>query len=61
MMGAVQITDGKMDCERISFSINTDFGTISCSGTFKGDEMKLTLSAGGGQFTFDLVAHRARA
>lgn len=61
MMGTVQIADGKLDGDKISFSINTDFGTISYSGTIKGDEMKLTLSAGGGQFTFDLVAHRAKA
>ena len=61
MMGTVPITDGKLDGDKISFSINTDFGTISYSGTVKGDEMKLTLSAGGGQFTFDLVAHRAKA
>lgn len=61
MMGTVQITDGKLDGDKISFSISTDFGVMKYSGTIAGDDMKLTLSAGDGQFTLDFVAHRAKA
>lgn len=61
MMGTQQISDGKLDGDKISFSITTDFGAISYAGTVKGDDMKLTLTAGGGQFTFDITAHRAKS
>lgn len=60
-MGTVDISDGKVDADKVSFAINTDFGLISYTGTVKGDDMKLTLSAGGGQFTLDFVAHRAKS
>ena len=60
-MGTIDITDGKVDGDKVSFAINTDFGLINYSGAVKGDEMKLTLSAGGGQFTLDFVAHRVKS
>ena len=60
-MGTMEISDGKVDGDKVSFAISTDFGLINYSGAVKGDEMKLTLSAGGGQFTLDFVAHRAKS
>jgi hypothetical protein len=61
MMGTVDISDGKVDGDKVSFAISTDFGLIKYSGAVKGDDMKLTLSAGDGQFTLDFVAHRAKS
>ena len=61
MMGSQQISDGKIDGDKITFSITSDFGVISYSGTIKGDDMKLTLTVGGGQFTLDLTAKRVKA
>ena len=60
MMGSQQISDGKIDGDKITFSITSDFGVISYSGTIKGDDMKLTLTVGGGQFTLDLTAKRVK-
>lgn len=61
MRGSRPISDGKIEGDRISFSINTDFGVIRYSGVVKGDEMKMTLTAGEGQFTLDFEAHRVPA
>jgi hypothetical protein len=60
MLGTQQLSDGKLDGDKISFSITTDFGVITYKGTIKGDDMNLTLTVGDGQFTVDLVAHRAK-
>ena len=60
MMGTQQISDGKMDGEKISFSMTTGFGLIHYSGTVKGDTMKLTLTVGDGQFTLDVAATRVK-
>jgi hypothetical protein len=60
-LGTIEIQEGKIDGDKVSFGIDTDFGLISYAGTVKGDEMKLTLSAGEGQFTLDFVAHRAKS
>jgi len=61
MMGTQQISNGKMDGEKITFSITTDFGLISYAGTVKGDTMKLTLTVGDGQFTLEVNATRVKA
>jgi hypothetical protein len=61
MMGTQQISDGKVDGDKITFSFTSDFGVISYSGTIKGDTMKLTLSAGNGQFTVEVNASRVKA
>ncbi|HXE63322.1 MAG TPA: hypothetical protein VN519_07265 [Bryobacteraceae bacterium] len=61
MMGTIEISNGKVDGDKVSFAINTDFGLISYRGTVKGDDMNLTLSAGEGQFKLDFVAHRAKS
>jgi hypothetical protein len=60
-MGTMEITNGKVDGDKVSFAISTDFGLISYTGTVKGDDMNLTLSAGEGQFKLDFVAHRAKS
>jgi len=60
MMGTVQISDGKVDGDKITFSVTSDFGVIKYAGTIKGDDMKLTLTVGDGQFTLDLNAKRAK-
>jgi hypothetical protein len=61
MMGSRQISDGKIDGERISFSVNSDFGIITYSGTVKGDTLKPTITAGDGQFTLDINATRVKS
>lgn len=48
-MGEQKIDDGgKMDGDKISFSMTMDFGKITYSGTVTGDEMKLNMAFGGG-------------
>jgi hypothetical protein len=61
MLGSMQIAEGKMDGEKISFSITTDYGVIRYAGTVSGDTMKLTITVGDGQFTFDISASRVKA
>jgi hypothetical protein len=60
MMGEVKISNGKLDGDKISFSVTSDFGEIAYAGTIKGDDMHLTLTAGGGQFTLEIAAKRAK-
>jgi hypothetical protein len=61
MLGTQQIADGKLDGDKISFSVTTDFGVIRYVGTVSGDTMKLTITVGDGQFTFDISASRVKA
>ncbi len=60
MMGSQQITGGKIDGDKVSFSVNSDFGVITYAGTVKGDTLKLTLTAGDGQFTLEISASRVK-
>ena len=60
MLGSMQIAEGKMDGDKISFSISTDYGVIRYAGTVSGDTMKLTITVGDGQFTFDISATRIK-
>ncbi len=60
MLGNMQIAEGKMDGDKISFSINSDYGAIRYAGTVSGDTMKLTITVGDGQFTFDITAARVK-
>jgi hypothetical protein len=59
--GELKIADGKLDGDKITFTTNSEFGTLTFSGTISGDEMKLTLNVGDGQFTVDMVAKRQQA
>jgi hypothetical protein len=61
MMGSLPISDGKVDGDKISFSITSDFGVIAYSGTVKGDTLKLTMTVGGGQFTLEINAARVKS
>jgi hypothetical protein len=60
MMGTQQISGGKLDGDKITFSVTSDFGVITYAGNIKGDDMKLTLTVGDGQFTLDLTAKRQK-
>jgi hypothetical protein len=66
-MGEMKIDDGKLDGDKISFSISPgDFGKLTYTGTIKGDEMTLTMGFPGGGPGGDmpamppLVAKRAK-
>ena len=61
MLGSLQIAEGKMDGDKISFSTSSDYGVIRYAGTVSGDTMKLTITVGDGQFTFDITATRLKA
>lgn len=61
MLGNMQIAEGKVDGDKISFSISSDYGVIRYAGTVSGDTMKLTITVGDGQFTFDITAARVKA
>jgi hypothetical protein len=60
MMGSVPIAEGKMDGDKISFTVNGQMGAIHAVGTVSGDTLKLTLTVGDGQFTFDVNAARVK-
>jgi len=60
MMGEQQISAGKVDGDKITFSVTTDFGTITYEGTIKGDDMKLKMTVGDGQFTLEGDAKRQK-
>jgi hypothetical protein len=60
MLGSLQIAEGRMEGDKISFSVSTDFGVIRYAGTVSGDTMKLTIAVGDGQFTFDISATRVK-
>ena len=51
--GDVQISDGKVDGDNVSFNVVREFQgnkvTIKYTGTISGDEMKLTIEGGRGQ------------
>ena len=53
--GEVQISDGKVDGDNVSFNVVREFQgnkiTIKYNGTISGDEMKLTIEAGRGPQT----------
>jgi hypothetical protein len=47
-MGEMKLDEGKLDGDKISFSVTADFGKISYAGTVKDDEMTLNMSFAGG-------------
>ena len=54
-MGETKLDEGgKLDGDKISFSMTMDFGKITYSGTVAGDEMKLTMAFGGGGMGGDM-------
>ena len=60
--GDVNISDGKMDGDTVSLSINVDADgqqlPFKCSGELKDDELKMNLE-GGGDLSFEFVAKRS--
>lgn len=63
-MGEAKIQDGKVDGDNISFSVvrnrdGQDF-KLDYKGVVTGDDMKLTVSFGGGDRTFDISAKREK-
>ena len=60
MMGNLPISDGKVDGDKVSFSVNGQMGVAHVTGTVSGDTLKLTLNVGDGQFTFDVDAARVK-
>jgi hypothetical protein len=60
-LGSIQIDEGKVEEDKISFSITSEFGVIRYSGTIKGDDMTMTLVVGDGQFSLDFNAKRVKS
>jgi hypothetical protein len=47
--GDMKIDEGKVDGDKVSFSVSMEFGKLVYAGTFTADEMKLKMSFGGGE------------
>ncbi len=60
MMGSIPISEGKIDGDKISFTVNGQMGAMHAVGTVSGDTLKLTMTVGDGQFTFDVSAARVK-
>lgn len=52
-----KIQNGKLDGDKISFEIDTEYGKLAYEGTVAGDEMKLTVAAPSGN-TYPMVCKR---
>lgn len=54
----IKISDGKVDGNNISFSLNLDFGgqafTVACKGVVSGSDLKVTMDFAGMPFEFAL-------
>jgi hypothetical protein len=46
--GDMKIDEGKVDGDKVTFSISMEFGKITFSGTFTDTDLKLKMSFGGG-------------
>jgi hypothetical protein len=46
--GDMKIDEGKVEGDKVSFSITMEFGKLTYAGTFTADELKLKVSFGGG-------------
>jgi antitoxin component YwqK of YwqJK toxin-antitoxin module len=62
-MGEAPISDGKVDGDSLSFTVNASFNgndvKLNYKGTVAGDEMKLTLEIPGRDRTIEMTAKRA--
>ena len=60
--GDTEITEGKVKADDLSFVVVRNFNgnefKMEYKGKVSGNEIKFTISGGGGQFTFDGVAKR---
>ncbi len=57
-MGEMQISEGKVDGDKIEFTVATDQFSVKHKGTIAGDEMKLKVEIGDN--AFDMTAKRAK-
>ena len=46
--GDMKIDEGKIDGDKVSFSVSMEFGKLVYSGTFTADDLKLKISFGAG-------------
>jgi hypothetical protein len=46
--GEMKIDEGKVDGDKVSFSVTMEFGKLNYAGTFSADDMKLKISFGDG-------------
>jgi hypothetical protein len=46
--GEMKIDEGKVEGDKVSFSITMEFGKLTYAGTFTADDMKLKVSMSGG-------------
>jgi hypothetical protein len=46
--GEMKIDEGKVDGDKVSFSVTMEFGKLTYAGTFSADDMKLKISFGDG-------------
>jgi|WetSurMetagenome_2_1015567.scaffolds.fasta_scaffold55625_3 hypothetical protein len=44
------ITNGRLDGDKVSFTVNMDFGTLTYAGRISGDELKFIVSTTDGSF-----------
>jgi opacity protein-like surface antigen len=62
MMGEKPISEGKIDGDDLTFTVNADFNgnqiKLDYKGKVTGNEMKLTLTLPGGDRTFDMTAKK---
>ena len=62
MMAETPISDGKIDGDNLSFTVNANFNGNEVKLNYKakvtGDEMKITLELPGGDRTFEMVAKK---
>jgi hypothetical protein len=62
MMGEKAISEGKIDGDDLTFTVNAEFGgnqvKLDYKGKVTGNEMKLTLTLPGGDRTFDMTAKK---
>ncbi len=59
--GNLEISDGKMNGDKISFSATGGQFVLRYSGTISGDKMTLVVNVGDGQFVFNVKATRVKA
>jgi hypothetical protein len=62
MMAETALTDGKIDGDNLSFTVNANFNGNEVKLNYKakvnGNEMKITLELPGGDRTFEMVAKK---
>lgn len=62
MGGAMKIDEGKVDGDKVSFSVSMEFGKLTYAGTYTADDLKLKVSfgEGGGMPPMELNCKRVK-